>query len=360
MIEHLGALLAPLDGPVLLVNEEQTIVCANRAAEEWFGAGLAGQPVYACMRQPEALNCIGDALASEGRSEARILHSDGRLSTAFRLVAGFVAIEEWGFRGCVVALTDLSKSDEAEQMRKDFVANVSHELKSPLTSLLAAIETLKIPAGKERKSRDRILELMQAEAVRMDRLISDLLSLARLESEERVQPRDLIEVGALLESVEESLAELAERSSISLSVSRPDGDSIVLGDRDQLRQVFWNLAENALKYGGQGGEVRIAVSREQRVPGIQGAALAISVSDQGPGIERIHLPRLTERFYRADRHRSRDLGGTGLGLAIVKHIVNRHRGRLSISSEVGKGSEFTVLLPLAEDEQAQGMQRAGA
>lgn len=360
MIEHLGALLAPLDGPVLLVNEEQTIVCANQAAEEWFGAGLAGRPVYACMRQPEALNCIGDALASEGRSEARILHSDGRLSTAFRLAAGFVAVEEWGVRGCVVTLTDLSKSDEAEQMRKDFVANVSHELKSPLTSLLAAIETLKIPAGKERKSRDRILELMQAEAVRMDRLISDLLSLARLESEERVQPRDLVEVGPLLESVRESLEDLAERSSSNVAVRRPDDNCVVLGDRDQLRQVFRNLTENALKYGGKGGEVTISVSKTQRAPGMQGSALAVSVADRGPGIDRIHLPRLTERFYRVDRHRSRDLGGTGLGLAIVKHIVNRHRGRLSISSEAGAGSEFTVLLPLAEGEQASSAKRTGA
>ena len=360
MIEHLGALLAPLDGPVLVVNEEQTVVCANQAAEEWFGGDLAGQPVYACMRQREALHCIGDALASEGHSEARILYSDGRLSTAFRLAAGFVAVKEWEFRGCVVSLTDLSKSDEAEQMRRDFVANVSHELKSPLTSLLAAIETLKIPAGKERKSRDRILELMRAEAVRMDRLISDLLSLARLESEERVQPRDLIEVGSLLESVRESLEDLAERNSSLVALSRPDGDCIVLGDRDQLRQVFWNLAENALKYGGEGGEVRISVSRTERVPGMQGDALAVSVADRGPGIDRIHLPRLTERFYRADRHRSRDLGGTGLGLAIVKHIVNRHRGRLSISSEVGEGSEFTVLLPLAEGQQAPGAQGAGA
>lgn len=354
MIEHMSALLAPLDGPVLLVNEEQTIVCANQAAEEWFGRDLAGQPVYACMRQPEALNCIGESLASSSGSETRILHSDGRLSTAFRLAAGFVAVEEWEFRGCVVALTDLSKSDEAEQMRKDFVANVSHELKSPLTSLLAAIETLKIPAGKERKSHDRILALMETEAVRMDRLISDLLSLAQLESEERVQPRDLIEVGALLESVRESLEGLAERSSIRIAVSRPDGECMVLGDWDQLRQVFWNLAENALKYGSKGGEVTIAVSRMQRVPGIQGNALAVSVVDQGPGIDGIHLPRLTERFYRADLHRSRDLGGTGLGLAIVKHIVNRHRGRLSISSEVGTGSEFTVLLPLAEVDQARG------
>jgi two-component system phosphate regulon sensor histidine kinase PhoR len=142
------------------------------------------------------------------------------------------------------------------------------------------------------------------------------------------------------------LKPLGEENEVAFSVDLPAEPVIVIGDSDQLRQVFTNLAENAIKYGGSGGVLRVVLSVSERDPALRLPGARVQVIDKGPGIDPLHLPRLTERFYRADSHRSRMLGGTGLGLAIVKHIVNRHRGRLRVESELGQGATFTVILPL--------------
>ena len=167
-----------------------------------------------------------------------------------------------------------------------------------------------------------------------------------MESEERVRPKDNVNLTEQLESTLRSIRPLAEGAGVTLNLKAPEAPAMLTGDPDQLQQVFTNLIENAIKYGGAGGVVDVVVTMSDRDPAVRSAAVRVQVIDHGPGIDPVHIPRLTERFYRADSHRSRELGGTGLGLAIVKHIINRHRGRLKVESEPGHGATFTVVLPV--------------
>ena len=223
-------------------------------------------------------------------------------------------------------------------MRADFVANASHELRTPLASLLGFIETLQGPARDDPAARERFLDIMRGQAQRMTRLIDDLLSLSRIEMHVHVPPHAADRPGALaradVESADAAGAGEGRRHQGRAARTEP---VLVLGDRDELLRVFENLIENAVKYGESGGQVDVAlVARTGARPA--GPGRASSVRDYGPGIAPEHLPRLTERFYRVDVAQSREKGGTGLGLAIVKHIVNRHRGQLTIESEAGQGA----------------------
>jgi two-component system phosphate regulon sensor histidine kinase PhoR len=186
---------------------------------------------------------------------------------------------------------------------------------------------------------------MEHEAGRMNRLVHDLLSLSRVEAEERLRPTDPVDLAAVLRSVILSLRPLADEAGVTVAVHGIDAPRIVPGDADQLAQVFTNLIENAVKYSGRGAAITVTLGQPEQDPMIRGPAVSAVVADTGEGIEAVHIPRLTERFYRVDSHRSREKGGTGLGLAIVKHIVNRHRGRLKIESRIGEGSRFAVILP---------------
>jgi two-component system phosphate regulon sensor histidine kinase PhoR len=245
----------------------------------------------------------------------------------------------------VLVLRDETRAKRAEQSRADFVANATHELRSPLAALIGFIETLRGPASGDATARDRFLGIMQAEAQRMARLIEDLMSLSRVEINEHVAPRDRVDVREVLAAVAETLAVRAEQRRMKIALDVPNDLPAVMGDMDQLTQVFHNLVDNAVKYGRAGTHIRIVARVVDPMPGAHSTGVSVAVADEGDGIEPSHLPRLTERFYRADKGRSRQLGGTGLGLAIVKHILNRHRGRLTIESTVGEGSTFTVLLP---------------
>ena len=230
-------------------------------------------------------------------------------------------------------------------LQKDgFLSQISHELRTPLTALMGFSETLRGAARDDANARDRFLEIMEGEASRMNRLVGDLLSLNRVESEERVRPKERIDLVAYLGSTIKSLGPIAESGGRNLALEAPDMPIEIPADPDQIQQVFTNLIENALKYGGE--NVTVSLTALDRDPALRCPAVRVQVIDDGPGIDPVHLPRLTERFYRADNHRSRELGGTGLGLAIVKHIINRHRGRLRIESDLGQGAVFTVVLPV--------------
>ena len=182
-------------------------------------------------------------------------------------------------------------------------------------------------------------------AERMNRLVADLLSLSGVEANERVRPTEKVNLAAIALSAISALSTQAEENNIELVAENLSEPAELPGDADQLSQVVTNLVENAIKYSGSGKRVRIRIAQDDANPMVRGAATILTVTDNGEGIDPLSIPRLTERFYRIDNHRSREMGGTGLGLAIVKHIVNRHRGRLRIESEVGKGSQFSVILP---------------
>jgi two-component system phosphate regulon sensor histidine kinase PhoR len=185
---------------------------------------------------------------------------------------------------------------------------------------------------------------MAEQAERMSRLVDDLLSLSRVEMREYLPLSDRVELGAIMTEVAQALDPLAKDAGVTLALARMEGDALVRGDRDELLQVFQNLIHNAIKYGRSGGRVDIRMAREPAALG-RPASFRIDVIDEGPGIAPQHLPRLTERFYRVNVAASREKGGTGLGLAIVKHILNRHRGELLVTSKLGQGSTFSVLLP---------------
>lgn len=329
--------------PALLVDRMERIAACNDAAHGLLGDRIEGLNFAMVLRQPQVIAAIEAALfQSEGRT-VRHISVEGGNETAHEVTCRPVHGPDG--RMAMLVFRDVSDLEQASEMRRDFVANVSHELRTPLTALMGFIETLRGPARDDAAARERFLGIMEAEAARMNRLVTDLLSLNRVESEERLRPSDPVDLGAVAGSMLKSLEPLAQDAGVELRLAAPQEPVVVPGDADQLRQVLTNLVENAIKYGGSGGEVTVTVEPSDREPAVRGPAARIEVSDKGPGIAPHHLPRLTERFYRADSHRSRQLGGTGLGLAIVKHIVNRHRGRLLARSRPGEGAVFTVILP---------------
>ena len=342
----LTSFLEAMPVPAVLVDQSERIVGTNEKARALLGLRIDGRHVATILRQPQILEAVETGLKGGAPRAVRYVSNDGPQESLFEVSCRFIpGIGTNDGGATLISFQDITHMEQAGQMRRDFVANVSHELRTPLTALIGFIETLRGPAREDADARDRFLSIMQSEAGRMNRLVGDLLSLSRLESEERVKPTDRVDLTGQLESTLNSLRPLAEDGGVALVFEKPEAPVTIQGDADQLRQVFTNLIENGIKYGGAGGSLKVVLSTSDRDPAVRSAAAQIQVIDSGPGIDPVHLPRLTERFYRADNHRSRELGGTGLGLAIVKHIVNRHRGRLKVTSELGQGAVFTVILP---------------
>lgn len=334
---------------VLVVDGKRRIIHANRSALDLLGAAAMGRDLALSVRHPNVLDAIDHVLAGNPEKSGEIvLPVPVARNLAFRterlpgapLADGSVA---------TIVLTDITSAKKAEEMRADFVANVSHELRSPLTALIGFIETLRGPASDDTTARTRFLDIMHRESQRMSRLIEDLLSLSRVEINEHVAPKTPADIRRILKGVIEVLEPQTAKQDITINLSIPDDMPMAVGDPDQLNQVFRNLIENAIKYGGDGQTITITVEAAARVPGTARPGLSVSVTDNGPGIPKDVIPRLTERFFRADKARSNmaetGINSTGLGLAIVKHIVSRHRGHLSVESSIGKGSTFTVFLP---------------
>lgn len=345
--EHDRALVAEFANsmplPVIVVGKDERIVVANPKAEELFGKGTRDRHYITVMRQPMLLDAIENVLRLGEAAQAVYRVTESARDRHFDVIIRPVSVDDASY--VVVAFEDKTELQEAGQMRRDFVANVSHELRTPLTAVLGFIETLLGPAANDTNARTRFLSIMDSEAKRMNRIVGDLLSLSRVEADRRVRPRDPVDVCAVVKSVALSLQPLAEARGTRVRLEGTDSAETVLGDWDQLTQVFTNLIENAIKYGPEGGEVSVCVTSHSIEPTMRAPAVRIDIADQGDGIPAHHIPRLTERFYRVDTHRSREMGGTGLGLAIVKHILTRHRGRLRIESHAGNGSCFSVILP---------------
>lgn len=338
-------ILEAIPQPALLVNPEDRILAGNSMAQAVFGAGMAGRALVMVIRQPSVLDALEACRKTGAVQSARYLANDGRQDVSFDMRASLV--QGAGLDGVLLCFNDVSHLEQAGQMRRDFVANVSHELRTPLTALIGFIETLQGPARDDPAARARFLAIMASEADRMNRLVRDLLSLSQVEAQERQRPGGSIDLQQLLQATQHALAPMAEQAHVALHLQIPEGGVVIPGDGDQLRQVFTNLIENAIKYGGQGGVVTVTVHPPAQEAGLRGPAVRVQVADKGAGIDPVHIPRLTERFYRIDSHRSRQMGGTGLGLAIVKHIINRHRGRMRIESGLGEGTTFTLILPAA-------------
>jgi two-component system phosphate regulon sensor histidine kinase PhoR len=341
-------LLAGIPVPVLLVTAGSKVQAANPAARALFGDAVVGRTAATFLRHPVFLDSLDTSLARAAPAEARLsVTLPGKAGGELQMQAHLAPVSTPdGGPGVLVTFQDLTELERVEAMRRDFVANVSHELRTPLTALVGFVETLKGAARDDAVARERFLTIMEREAGRMIRLVNDLLSLSRVEAEERRRPSEPVDLSNILRTVVATVRPQAAAAGVAVTLAGETGPVMVPADPDQLTQVFHNLVENAVKYGALGKEVTLTMTRLDREPVLRGPAVQVTVADRGEGIDPIHIPRLTERFYRVDAHRSRDKGGTGLGLAIVKHIINRHRGRLRIESEIGKGSRFMVILPV--------------
>ncbi len=332
-----------LPDPLIVLGPDRRVQRANAAAQAAFGEEMA-----AVLRHP-GLRAAIDRAQSQGENQAAELSLP--VSVAREVYATVMALDPPLSDGgrIVAVLSDRTRERAVERMRADFVANASHELRTPLSSLIGFIDTLRGPAADDPPAQTRFLGIMAEQAQRMNRLIDDLLSLSRIELTEHQLPATRVNLSDLIHRLAAGFEPQVAARRIRLDMHVPSSLPRVLGDDDQLEQVLQNLLDNAVKYGREGGVVTVSAGRAApggRWPGRPGVTL--SVSDDGQGIARAHIPRLTERFYRADKGRSRAVGGTGLGLAIVKHIVNRHRGQLLIESQEGAGTTVTVWLPQGE------------
>src|SRR6266851_870908 len=341
------AIVDGLPDPLIAVDRQRRIVRTNRAAVALLGAMGADRDLSTALRHPELLSAIDslldtadgnfvgpDQVAVEivlsGAPELDVIAHARRLP---RAAADRSLV--------LIVLHDTTALRRAERMRADFVANASHELKTPIAGITGFIETLRGPARDDGVARERFLGIMAEQADRMRRLVDDLLMLSRIEQHEHSRPDAEVDLARVLAGVEDLLQLKASSRKVTVELSIEPALPRAVGDYDELTIVFQNLVDNAVKYAKPATTVRVAARP------MGGGRVAVAVSDEGDGIPANHLPRLTERFYRVDAARSRQLGGTGLGLAIVKHVVNRHRGRLDIQSTPGKGSTFTVSLPAA-------------
>jgi two-component system phosphate regulon sensor histidine kinase PhoR len=329
-------IIDPITDPILLVRNAK-VAAANPAAAKVLGDHIVGEDVRIAIRHPAAADRLANPDAKH-TGEPILLVGVG--STNQRWELRIHSLQD-GLK--LVQLSDRSSRYAAERMRTDFVANASHELRTPLAAIKGFLETLQDPkAGKDDETRERFLKIMYNEADRMQRLIEDLMSLSRIEAEKFELPSEQIDLSTLVEEARDFYINSRGKKAKEIRVYLPTDIPMIHGDRAQLAQVVNNLLSNAFKYGKKGTPVTINLA-----PNKAGTMLCLAISDEGDGIAPEHIPRLTERFYRVDKGRSKSIGGTGLGLAIVKHISERHGGRMEINSEVGRGTAVSVLLPIA-------------
>mgnify|MGYP003629574439 FL=1 len=374
----LDALFEGLGDPVLVVAGGEAddiagrrILLANAAARELLRIQREGALLVSVLRDPTVLEAVDEALFG---GVTRVTDYLSRERHWRALIRPLPSGEDEHL--ALVVLHDDTDVRRMEMMRVDFLANASHELRTPLASLSGFIETLKGHARDDEKARDRFLDIMAIQADRMSRLVADLLSLSRIELNEHIPPSGLVDLSRVCGDVVDAVSVLSGDRQVDVHIAGPGQPRAapVQGTRDEIIQVVQNLVDNAIKYSPAGGRVEITIRPDvsldevstpwsggsrgdgatrlplltpDRVPGQRYAS--VSVRDHGTGLAREHLPRLTERFYRVEGQKSGEKAGTGLGLAIVKHIVNRHRGGLTVESAPGKGALFTAYFPAAPE-----------
>jgi two-component system, OmpR family, phosphate regulon sensor histidine kinase PhoR len=330
------AFVSALADAAIIIDAARMVIAANEEAERMLAPAAVGKHITYVLRASDVLLAVSESIASGAASQVQA-NVRGRISRTLDVRIAPLGTGFSGQRLVLLIFKDQTREEQIERMRSDFVANASHELRTPLTALLGFIETMQGAARQDERARGEFLALMKAQADRMAGLIDDLLSLSRIELDEHLAPEGTADLAAIARETAELLRPLAAETGCALIVDMPDALP-VRGDASSLAQVMHNLMENALKYSGEGKTARVSGR-------VEGGIAIVTVADDGPGIAAHHVPRLTERFYRVNVQASRARGGTGLGLAICKHIVNRHRGKLLIESEPGRGSRFSIHLP---------------
>lgn len=332
------AILSAMHDGLLVVDGNGRLALMNPAFRDLFGIeeDSLGSPLLESVRDPAVEQIVGETLRQRKPSQGELVI--GRRE--FQMTSVPMGADNSPVSGAVVLFHDITALKRADQVRRDFVANVSHELRTPLSILRGYIETMLDDPKMPRGETIRILEVMDQHSKRLGLLANDLLTLARLESGTSTVQLSEIDLLRFLSDLVRDWGKKFGTKNLEPIVEVSDDCSTIRADEERLREVFDNLLDNAVKYSGNGTAIRLAGERRN------GEAI-LTVSDSGVGIGREDLPRIFERFYRADKARSRELGGTGLGLSIVKHIVQLHGGRVEAESELGKGTTIRVVLPAA-------------
>ena len=378
-----ASILEELEDPVMVTEAGapgepagHRLIFANRAARLLFRIQRQDARLITVIRNPQVTELVDEALIG-GIAGHVAFEPAGAPERVWTATARPLAGPESRPALALLVLRDQTDLRRAERMRADFLANASHELRTPLASLSGFIETLRGPARDDTDARDRFLAIMQIQAERMARLINDLMSLSRIELNEHIAPQGRVDLALAVTDVADAMTPVLRGKGVRIEWNTPpSGGASIEGDRDQIIQVIQNLIDNAVKYSPQDGVIRVEVSSPvsgdpPAVRDPEAARLALltpehrpgelyallRISDGGPGMPRDALPRLTERFYRVEGQKSGDRTGTGLGLAIVKHIVNRHRGGVSVESVEGRGATFSVWFPLAAAAQMSWPER---
>ena len=334
LIKKLGALV---EDALLVISNDLIISDANAASIRLFGDQVIGTD----LNDHIVYSGLSDELAACVKTKRPAEFTTTPTKNHYRHIrARMMSLDE---DTAIVLLLDMTLQHNLEKMRRDFVANVSHELRSPLTSLIGFVETLQNTPDMELTIRERFLNIMDEEAKRMSRLIDDLMSLSKVEVDEHIVPDGKVFIKSLLQSTINAMSNRAIKSGHDIHFrdhrAQQDIEPVIRGGNDEIMEVFQNLLDNALKYSYPKSTIKVEMHDNAN------GQLMIDIINQGEGIKEKHISRLTERFYRVDKGRSRQMGGTGLGLAIVKHIINKHRGQMKISSELNKETIFTVILP---------------
>lgn len=338
---------------LIMINDQKGIVRTNRAARAIFGQNLAKNELTAIIPSQTLLDAVDGVIEDLRCREVEFRLQDPVVRDFLAIIERF-PITSTGGISIVITMNDITELKSVEQMRADFVANASHEIRTPLASISGMIETIRGPARDDDAAIDEFLGIMSEQAERMRQLINDLLSLSKIEMNAHTTPTDPVDFAQVVSNEAKYFARPATEKGMTIVTDIADNLPQVRGERNELAQIVHNLIGNAIKYGSHDSEVRVTAKATSELPPDQNMrnisrVVMLSVQDQGEGIPKDHLARLTERFYRVDTARTREVGGTGLGLAIVKGILARHRGAITITSTEGQGSCFTVYLPLFDE-----------
>jgi two-component system, OmpR family, phosphate regulon sensor histidine kinase PhoR len=336
--KELTSILDAIAEPIIILDKNLSVILANEAAKMRLPNIAQNNPVSFGLRDPTILEAVEIALQTN--MPMTVQYNERNAIEYFYEVNISPIKNANSHERIIILMRDITRLQRIENMRVDFVANASHELRTPLASIIGFIDTLQGPAKADPIAREKFLNIMGEQARRMSRLVDDLLALSRIELTQHIAPNTQVDMVAVTRLIVDTLRGLAQERDVEIYTNIPENQQFLIqGDRDEMLRVLENLIENAIKYGQSGKRVDVSLSHSDH-------KLNIIVRDYGSGIAPEHLPRLTERFYRANENNSREQGGTGLGLAIVKHIVTRHKGELKIESELGRGAKFTISIPV--------------
>ncbi len=353
-------LIDSLPDILIMLDSELKLVKCNSTARTAFGGKYFDRTVQDIISDPEVEYIVESVLSSKKERSVEFYLPEP-VNRHYILRVGLFPTHSTQGIAVIIFMHDITEQKNTEQLLADFVANASHEIRTPLTSVMGLIETLQTTAKDDPEASNEFLRVMEKQAERMAKLVKDLLTLSQIEKNAHLRPTEVINISPVVKKVAEQMEVSARENNIDIVVDIDDYLPQIIGDRSEIARVFENLVSNAIKYGRNGSRIHVDVrvidndhvefaqaggkSGDRRISEFD-KLISIEISDESDGIPPEHLPRLTERFYRVDTARARKVGGTGLGLSIVKHIIDRHHGALKIESTLGKGSCFTVLLPV--------------